>query len=163
MLPKSLTLKDSKETTMKHYRNTGVFSYVLAGLLIVGCSSEEEEKITMQASEFIENYFNLNFNAAYKNCTPESRKWISFHVSNLTEDDLQALRSSPEAARVVSTKCHIINDSVAQVDCMVRGVHLSGTIENGIPSFSKAKYGISLVKRKKKWWVKMEAPLQSAE
>lgn len=163
MLLKSLTLKNSKETTMKHHRNAGFFFCLLTVLSIVGCTGEEEEKITIQATDFMENYCNLNFDAAYENCTPESRKWIAFHVSNLTESDLQAVRSSQEAARVVSTKCHIINDSVAKVKCTIQGLHPSGTIENGIPSFSKVKYEIFLVKRKKKWLVRMEAPLQSAE
>ena len=69
---------------------------LLTGLGAAGCTSEEEEQANSRAKEFAEDYFNLRFDEAYGNCTEDSRKWIAFRASNITEHDLEAVRSAPE-------------------------------------------------------------------
>lgn len=84
---------------------------LLTGLGAAGCTSEEEEQANSRAKEFAEDYFNLRFDEAYGNCTEDSRKWIAFRASNITEHDLEAVRSAPEGAYISSTECQQINDS----------------------------------------------------
>ena len=88
---------------------------LLTGLGAAGCTSEEEEQANSRAKEFAEDYFNLRFDEAYGNCTEDSRKWIAFRASNITEHDLEAVRSAPEGAYISSTECQQINDSTALV------------------------------------------------
>ena len=92
---------------------------LLTGLGAAGCTSEEEEQANSRAKEFAEDYFNLRFDEAYGNCTEDSRKWIAFRASNITEHDLEAVRSAPEGAYISSTECQQINDSTALVRCVV--------------------------------------------
>ena len=92
---------------------------LLTGLGAAGCTNKEEEQVNSRAKEFAENYFNLRFDKAYGNCTEDSRKWMAFRASNITEHDLEAVRSAPEEAYVSSTECQQINDSTALVRCIV--------------------------------------------
>ena len=93
---------------------------LLTGLGAAGCTNKEEEQVNSRAKEFAENYFNLRFDKAYGNCTEDSRKWMAFRASNITEHDLEAVRSAPEEAYVSSTECQQINDSTALVRCICR-------------------------------------------
>lgn len=61
---------------------------LLTGLGAAGCTNKEEEQVNSRAKEFAENYFNLRFDKAYGNCTEDSRKWMAFRASNITEHDL---------------------------------------------------------------------------
>ena len=67
---------------------------LLTGLGAAGCTNKEEEQVNSRAKEFAENYFNLRFDKAYGNCTEDSRKWMAFRASNITEHDLEAVRSA---------------------------------------------------------------------
>ena len=92
---------------------------LLAALLAAGCTSEEEEKAVAQATAFAEDYFNLRFDEAFARCTPDSRKWIAFRASNITERDLETLRAAGEDAYVGSARCERMDDSTAVVRCVV--------------------------------------------
>lgn len=137
---------------------------LLTGLGAAGCTSEEEEQANSRAKEFAEDYFNLRFDEAYGNCTEDSRKWIAFRASNITEHDLEAVRSAPEEAYVSVTECLQINDSTALVRCVVCQALAADSLEQQrgriVP---EAAYLIPLRKEGRRWLVRMEGPLQNAK
>ena len=137
---------------------------LLTGLGAAGCTSEEEEQANSRAKEFAEDYFNLRFDEAYGNCTEDSRKWIAFRASNITEHDLEAVRSAPEGAYISSTECQQINDSTALVRCVVCQALAADSLEQQrgriVP---ETAYLIPLRKEGRRWLVRMEGPLQNAK
>ena len=137
---------------------------LLAALLAAGCTSEEEEKAVAQATAFAEDYFNLRFDEAFARCTPDSRKWIAFRASNITERDLETLRAAGEDAYVGSARCERMDDSTAVVRCVVCEALAPDSLEQRKGRIaSRATYLIPLQKTGKKWRVRMEGPLRNAK
>ena len=137
---------------------------LLTGLGAAGCTNKEEEQVNSRAKEFAENYFNLRFDKAYGNCTEDSRKWMAFRASNITEHDLEAVRSAPEEAYVSSTECQQINDSTALVRCIVCQALAADSLEQQKGRIDpEAAYLIPLRKEGRRWLVRMEGPLQNAK
>ena len=149
---------------MKKRKRWPLVLCLLTGLGAAGCTNKEEEQVNSRAKEFAENYFNLRFDKAYGNCTEDSRKWMAFRASNITEHDLEAVRSAPEEAYVSSTECQQINDSTALVRCIVCQALAADSLEQQkgriVP---EAAYLIPLRKEGRRWLVRMEGPLQNAK
>lgn len=76
--------------------------FTLATLLLTACGSEtkEEREVMTVARDFAEAYFNYDFDKASKLLTDDSRKWLNFEASNLTEDDMVTLRNDGQGAEV---------------------------------------------------------------
>ena len=156
-----MTQKQQKMT--KTRIKPAVLCWLASGLL-TACTSEEEEKVAAQAKAFAECYFNLHFDEAFEKCTPESRKWIVFRASNLTEGDLEAVRQAEEEAYVASINCRLTTDSTATATCKVCGTLAADSLEQTEGRIlDKAEFSIPLVKRGRRWLVKMEGPLRSEE
>ena len=132
--------------------------------LLCGCQREEEEKAVRQATEFAEDYFNLRFDEAFKSCTPDSRKWIAFRASNITEKDLEAVRAAEEEAYVASARCTRMDDSTALVRLVVCEALAPDSLEQPEGRIAReTAVFIPLKKEGRKWRVRMEGPLQNAE
>lgn len=129
-----------------------------------GCATEEEEKAMAQATEFAENYFNLRFDKAYECCTEDSREWIAFRASNITEKDLEAVRQAEEEAYVASADCERTDDSTALVRLVVREALAPDSLEQREGRIApETAVLVPLRKEGRKWRVRMEGPLQNAE
>ncbi len=137
---------------------------LLAGLGTAGCAGEEEKQASNRAREFAEDYFNLRFDEAYESCTADSRKWIAFRASNITERDLEAVRAAAEEAYVSSAEFRQIDDSTAFVRCVVCQALAADSLEQRkgriVP---EAAYLVPLRKEGRRWLVRMEGPLRSAK
>ena len=136
---------------------------ILSSLLLLGCASNEKEKVTACAIEFAHDFFNLHFDKAVQNCTSESRKWIEFYASNLTEEDMEVIRNFPEAPYVMTADCLQINDSTATVRCIICNTPATDSLEQRkghiIP---ERNILIPMWKNGSRWTVRMEGPLQNA-
>lgn len=146
-------------------RNTcRLASCLLAALFAAGCVSEDEEKAVAEAKGFAEDFFNLRFDEAYAHCTPDSRKWIAFRASNITEKDLEAVRAAEEDAYVGSAHCERMDDSTALVRCVVcEGLAPDSLEQREGRIRPRATYLVPLQKTGEGWRVRMEGPLQNAE
>ncbi|MCD8318208.1 MAG: hypothetical protein LUC45_04875 [Paraprevotella sp.] len=149
---------------MQNKKYSRIIFCLWIALFATGCTNKEEDTATARAKEFAENYFNLRFEEAFKICTQESRKWIAFYASNLTDKDFDAIRSAPEAAYVSSTDCELIADSTAVVHCVVCEALDTDSLEQSRGRIRpEATYLIPLIKKGKDWWVRMEGPLQNVK
>ena len=148
---------------MKRKRISHAIFCLLIGAVSAGCMSEEEERAAAQAKKFAENYFNLHFEEAYETCTPDSRKWIAFRASNITERDLEAVRNATEEAYVSSVSCELTSDSTTLARCTVHEALTADSLEQREGRIlEKAEYTIPLVKQGRRWRVRMEGPLRNA-
>lgn len=128
------------------------------------CTIEEEEKAMAQATKFAENYFNLRFDKAYEYCTKDSRTWIAFRASNITERDLEAVRQAKEEAYVASADCKQMNDSTALVRLVICEALAPDSLEQQKGRIApEMTILIPLKKEEREWRIRMEGPLQNAE
>ncbi len=148
----------------KNKISCAAFCLIAGAFITTGCMSEEEERAAAQAKDFAENYFNLRFEKAYETCTDDSRKWIAFRASNITERDLEAVRNAPEEAYVSSVNCKLTSDSTAIARCTVHEALAADSLEQRTGRIlEKAEYAIPLVKQGRRWRVRMEGPLRNVK
>lgn len=109
----------------------------------------------------MEKYFNFDFRSALDYSTPESRKWISYVASNVSDEDLGILRSYGHAAVVDANGIDIIGDTTAVVTMSVSGFLSTDSIGRPGHIVEKAVFRLPMVCRKGRWLVRMEGPLRS--
>ena len=132
--------------------------------LFTACQPSEDEKITECAQDFAYAYFNMNFDQADACCTQESRKWLSFRASNITERDIEAHNTQSGVVQTGIDNIRWQNDSTVLACCLTENAVAADSLEEKQGHIAqRRKWWIPLVKRNGKWRVKMEAPLQSAE
>ena len=154
-----------KTNAMKGKNICLIATILLWNCMTTGCTNEEEEKAEAKARKFAEAYFNLHFDDAFAHCTPDSRKWLHFRATNITESDLQAMRSSLQPATVHDTEIKEFNDSTAIVRCTLYNVLAADSLEQRKGRvLPEAVFDIPLSRTQgNKWQVRMEGPLQNAE
>lgn len=139
-------------------------AFCLLAVFMGSCISEEEEKAKAQASGFAENYFNLHFDKACEYCTEDSRKWIAFRASNITEKDLEAIRQAEEEAYVASAHCEQMDDSTALIRIVVCEALAPDSLEQQEGHIApETTVWVHLKKEGRKWRVRMAGPLQNAK
>ena len=126
-----------------------------AGLLIVAtimtvtaCSRKnDDENIEANACRFAEYYFNCVYGDAIKMCTPESKKWLRYAASNISQEDIDLLNSQKDDATCKSTDIDMKNDSTAEVTIKVKNFIMMDSI--GVPPKIKESAIYSIVKKKR--------------
>ena len=136
---------------------------MIVALLACSQSKETEEinRITFTADNFIESYFNYDFSKSCQFSTEESELWLKFVASNIEQEDIDILRQQPEGASFETKDINVINDSTAIAHYRIYNFMRMDTIGKAGEMTSKADYAITLVKRHGKWQVRMEGPLRS--
>lgn len=141
------------------------YSLIICLLIFSSCTehyeSEDEEQIVSTTDSFATHYFNYNLKEAMPFCTPESEKWIRYTASNIFQEDIDLLKQQKEGATHETDDIIYINDTSAMVKCHVYNVMKIDTIGKPGTISEHEIYNISLVKRDRKWLVKMEGPLQN--
>ncbi len=142
--------------------NFKLFSAV-AVILFAACdmNPDANDSIQKDAIAFSEKYFNFDFRSALDYSTPESRKWISYVASNVSDEDLGILRSYGHAAVVDANGIDIIGDTTAVVTMSVSGFLSTDSIGRPGHIVEKAVFRLPMVCRKGRWLVRMEGPLRS--
>lgn len=147
---------------MKNWLIVSMFSFTL--LLTANCSafeSEDEEKMSATADSFATHYFNYRFVEAVPYCLPESRKWLNFAATNMTEADIEVLKGMENGATCEPNDVDWESDSTAKIQYTVYNGMITDTLGKAGYIADKANYTLSLVKRQGKWWVKMEGLLRN--
>lgn len=127
----------------------------VSGLLIAACSSHKNEhKLKETANSFAETFFNWQLNEALPYCTPESKKWIEYAGSQITQEDIDLLKTQDEGA---SHQLEDINyqagDTTATIVVKVKNVMLLDSIGKSGKIMEKASFQIHLCYRNKQWKV----------
>jgi len=143
-------------------------SFILSTVVLLAFSScdllnkEGSEIVDEAATQWAEAYFNYQFDRASKYVTPESRKWIRFAASNLSEQDIDLLRQQENMAAVSLLDCELADDSTwiatIEVSNYVKtdSLNLVGHLVD-----NDTKFQIKIVERDKRMYVKMEGLPQS--
>ena len=98
----------------KHW--IAVFVIALLSILSsTSCASEDENAIETRAKVFAQNYFNLRYEAAMNMCTDESKKWITFRASNISQDDIDVINNQTDTAECEIEDINYETDSIASV------------------------------------------------
>lgn len=129
-------------------------------LLLSACNgSEQMEMVKQQAQLFAESYFNLQFEKAAQCCTPSSQQWIAFHVSNLTQADVDLYNERQLTALCSVDEVTFQSDNEAIVRITMHDFLAADSI--GVRATTKAEgsFQISLKKDNEQWLVSMSAPL----
>ena len=137
--------------------------FTLATLLLTACGSEtkEEREVMTVARDFAEAYFNYDFDKASMLLTDDSRKWLNFEASNLTEDDMVTLRNDGQGAEV-DVDNPIISGDGATVGIKVSHFHVTDSLAGGGHLEEEATFAVGLQRQADgRWKVRMEGPLRS--
>ena len=130
---------------------------IAAFLAITACEDKsgqrEEEVAGNRACAFAEAYYNQYFDKAMEMVTPESQKWITFYVSNLTEDDLKVLEQHPTASKAMLNELALTSDSTATARLTIDSVYVADSIGKPGCMESNKELTLQLVKRGKQWLV----------
>lgn len=139
-------------------------------LLLLSCGSDKEEQVNDVAENFAKEYFNWRYCEAMPYVTAESSEQMKFLASNVTEDDVQLLRSMESGAEITIEDSRVADgDSVAYVNVAIENFCHADTIGRPARLNESAKATLMLVHRGEKWqvvvssdWPKM-AFLQQSE
>lgn len=155
---------------LQHYiimrnRISTILSSVLLSLAavapIVSCTSSKDEEMAEEAvKNFAENYFGCKYSEAAEQCTPESRRWIEFVATNVSDSDLQVLNNSLDETSFEVKDMTVGDDSTA--NCVVEAhnyLRLSSIEDKGqiAPSDS---YSLKLVHKGGRWLVALDGVLK---
>lgn len=134
-----------------------------AVMFLAACDvvSDANDGVRKGAIAFSESYFSLDFHAALDRSTPESRKWISYAASNVSEEDLSVLRSYGQTAKVDVSGIDLKSDTTAVVTLSVSGFLSTDSIGRPGHIVDKAVFRLPMVCREGRWLVRMEGPLRS--
>mgnify|MGYP006873138280 CR=1 FL=1 len=114
------------------------------------------------ADSFCVRYFNYDFVGAGKYCTDDSRKWLRFAASNVTEKDLEILYGQETPARIeITDVAYHEPDSTALVTVVVEDYWDMDVIgqENDELTLTHHRVGVfkfPLVRQQEKWKIRME-------
>ncbi len=106
-------------------------------------------------------YFNLDFVGAVPFCTIESKKWLSFISSNISQADVDIIRTQQVGATHEIGEIEHICDTFVVANCSVFNFLRVDTLGISGCITEQAVFRIPVVKRNGKWLVKMEGLLQS--
>ena len=140
----------------------------VSGLLITACSSHKDEpQLKETANGFAATFFNWQLNEALPYCTPESKKWIEYAGSQITQEDIDLLKAQDEGA---SHQLEDINyqagDTTATVVVKVKNVMLLDSIGKSGKMMEKASFQIHLCYRNKQWKVlltSLPSPMRNSD
>lgn len=138
-------------------------------LILLSCGDDSKKQLDATAEAFANEYFNWRYSEAMPYVTAESSEYIKFLATNVTEDDVQLLRSMESGAEITIENCDVADgDSVAYVDVTVDNFCHADTIGKPAKLHESAKVTLMLMRRGDKWqvvvsndWPKMAFPQQS--
>lgn len=117
-----------------------------------------ERQLLATVDSFATVYFNCQYHLAEKFCTPESRQWISYAASQLTQDDIDLINQQEERATIELGDVAYDGDTAAFVNLSVHNYLKMDTI-GGKPHMAKEDdYRLLVVKQdgQKRWKVSLK-------
>lgn len=149
------------ENIVKKHRFMSVLYILVACVtlsLFTDCLGDEDggSEVDDAAISWADAYFNFDLKKAQRYTTPESRIWLSFLASNITENDLTIIRQQEESAIVELTSSEQINDSTWLTTMTVSNFMMMDSIGQTGHMVDEAEFTVPVVKRNKRTFVRME-------
>lgn len=141
---------------------------VMAYVILVSCgnSKSEEDIAKNEVEQFAEAYFNYDLKTALEHCTTESRRWIEYTASNISNEDIDILRTKQDKAETSIEEIAIDdNDSTGTALVNVRNYLCLDTIGKAGAIAGNTSVDLYIVKRKGRWMVDIRKafPLRSGK
>lgn len=121
--------------------------------------ADDSEEALQQADSFAYYYFNWRYVDAARFATQESRKALSFMASNVSDNDIVALKEKAHAAKVDAGDLEQSSDSTISVTVEVAEYLRIHKIGSPAEIKKRGNYELSLVRRDGKWLVNLPHPL----
>lgn len=138
------------------------FAFITALCLASACSLNDDAAVESCARSFGQNYFNLRLKQASALCTDRSYKWIEFHASNISQDDVDVLNAQTDSALCDIDDIDIDGDS-ARVKMTVRNFLLCDSIGRLGRMCKEGKCRLTLRKEGETWKVDLDGPVTKTE
>ena len=143
---------------MKHF----FFAILSLFILITAFSckgKEDSDYITERVDSFATHYFNWQYEKCIKFVKPESKVFIQLAATNVTEEDVQMLRSQQEDASI-DIKDFIFEDANhANIKIAIHNFISVDTTGRKAKSYDYGEAEIRMVKEGKDWYVEMPGAL----
>lgn len=123
-----------------------------------GQNSSERTVAEKVTEAFADAYFNYDFKRAEKYITPESRQWLHFAASNVSQETLDVLKlmGDEELPTVIVGETEVVDDSTQRVGVTVRNIVDTDSIGQAASVRDEETFRLTLVNREGNWMVKME-------
>jgi hypothetical protein len=139
------------------------FLLAVSSFICISCSDNQRQRnnqLDACVDSFSVYYFNYHLNDAARFATDDSRKWIELMASNVTEQDVELLKSQGQDAEVEIVSKDM-EDSVATVSICVKHYLRKDTIGQVGRITDDDTYVLRAVAQNDKWKIRMEGPLRS--
>lgn len=152
---------------------------IAISMLLTACNDPDGSQLETTVDNFSKYYFNWQYAKCLPLVTPESHRFLKFKATNVTDDDIQLLRSMQEGASVErEDELFADNDSAVNVKLRLHNVAYADTIGRKARIYEDAEAELLLVRKgsldddkgKGKWrvvvsneWPKMAVRRQSEE
>lgn len=142
-----------------------IFAGILMTMSFIGCRTDKpsnEEEAKAQALKFAQAFFNFNYAEAKTFCDDSTAKRIDFFVSNITQRDIDTIRTLPARPTVeIRSVMRAKGEDEAVVLCKVENAFVLDTLGRTGHMVDEAVYQINLVKCEGQWKVRMAGLLQN--
>ena len=126
-------------------------------MTICACTSDKDkEEIENTARDFASCYFGCHFDEAIKLCDKESRKWIVFTATNISDDDIAVLNSSEVSPQYDIKEVSVDDDSTATAIVEAKEYMRASDIDTTAVISPEDTYTFKLRKRGGKWLVSLD-------
>ena len=138
-----------------------IFTFVAVCFASCGEEGRTYEAIETTAIDFANAYFNYDLVKAQTMVDDQSKKWLRYEASNITEADLELLRMQDEGATVTVDDSECFEDS-AVVTVTANNFLLADSLCSKGRMVEEKTFTIVLLQdSSKKWKVRREGPLRS--
>lgn len=138
---------------------TAFFAFTAMTAAVSSCTlySSKDREIEVTAEEFGNHFFNYELKEAAAMVTDDSRKWIELVASNVDTAVVEAIRNQDKAATVSVDNITMTSDTTATVELTANNYVLAKMIDEQPIVNSGMKVSFVMVKRGKKWLVRMDS------
>lgn len=138
---------------------TAFFAFTAMTAAVSSCTlySSKDREIEVTAEEFGNHFFNYELKEAAAMVTDDSRKWIELVASNVDTAVVEAIRNQDKAATVSVDNITMTSDTTATVELTANNYVLAKMIDEQPIVNSGMKVSFVMVKRGKRWLVKMDS------
>ncbi|MDD6895277.1 MAG: hypothetical protein PUD51_05370 [Prevotellaceae bacterium] len=125
-------------------------------------SNTEHTEVEETALEFAQAYFNYDFARAAEMATADSRKWLEFEASNISQADIDLLRRQDSGAEIVVTDTDSNGGNWASARLTARNFLVADTLGKAGHFVEEQDFDLKLQRDSAgRWRVRMEGPLRS--
>ncbi len=130
---------------------------MLSSFVLAACETKEAELVETTSKTFANEFFNLRYGNAATLCTQESRKWLEYSASNVSQADLDIVNNFPDTATCEIVDVNMNNDDDATVKLKVHNFLDNDSLENKSRICPTAVFSFNLHKENDKWKVVLDA------